>query len=211
MTHAQQLNKAQLALYFIYDSHCPWSYAATPLVNALSEAFPKMQLHLLHCSHFNGSDSAGLDQVDAVKACAAVPFGREHIRYANSPKDATKTANLMAWLETKQPDKMLAVLNAIQKAHFVEGNPLTNKHDFSDLLSEFKLSPANKVFRESLINDAEQILAGIAEIGEAIGTTAFPALLMTVDDQGIFIDHSQYLSTPASVVEFVLNEIQHLD
>ncbi|ACJ29293.1 Protein-disulfide isomerase, putative [Shewanella piezotolerans WP3] len=205
------INKAQLALYFIYDSHCPWSYAATPLVNALSEAFPKMQLHLLHCSHFDGSDSAGLDQVNAVRDLAEVKFGREHIRYANSPKDATKVANLMAWLETKQPDKMLSVLNAIQKAHFIDGNPLTNKHDFSELISTHKLSPSNKIFRDGLINDAEQILAGIAEIYEVLGTTSFPALLITVDDQGIFIDHSKYLAKPESVVESVLQEMQNLD
>ena len=211
MTTDSKLNKAQLALYFIYDSHCPWSYAATPLVNALSEAFPKMQLHLLHCSHFDGSDSAGLDQVDAVKAVSSVKFGTEHIRYVNSPKDATKTANLMAWLETKQPEKMLAVLNSLQQAHFVEGNPLSNKHDFSAIFASHKLSPSNKIFRDGLIHDAEQTLAGIAEIYEVLGSTSFPALLITVDDQGIFIDHSKFLAAPATVVESVLQEMQQLD
>ena len=106
---------------------------------------------------------------------------------------------------------MLTVLNAIQKAHFVDGNPLTNKHDFSELITTHKLSPSNKIFRDGLINDAEQILAGIAEIYEVIGTTSFPALLITVDDQGIFIDHSKYLATPELVVDYVQQEMQHLD
>ncbi|QQX82388.1 protein-disulfide isomerase [Shewanella sp. KX20019] len=211
MNNDTKLNDAQLALYFIYDSHCPWSYAATPLVNALSEAFPKMNLHLLHCSHFDGTDSAGLEQVDTIKNLSKVKFGREHIRYANSPKDATKVANLMAWLETKQPDKMLTVLNALQHAHFVEGNPLTNKHDFSAIFDSHKLSPSNKVFREGLISDAEQTLAGIAEIYEVIGTTSFPVLLITVNDQGIFIDHSKHLSAPETVVETVRQEAENLD
>ncbi|WOT06843.1 protein-disulfide isomerase [Shewanella youngdeokensis] len=211
MTNNTQPKGTQLALYFIYDSHCPWSYATTPLVNALSEAFPKMALHLLHCSHFDGSDSAGLDQVDRIKNIAKVKFGREHIRYANSPKDSSKVANLMAWLDTKQPKKMLNVLNEVQKAHFVEGNPLTSKHDFSELLDTLKLSPSNKVFKDGLISDAEQILAGIAEIYDVIGTTSFPVLLLTVDEQGIFIDHSQHLSAPETVVDTVLEEMKNLD
>ena len=73
------------------------------------------------------------------------------------------------------------------------------------------LSPSNKIFRDGLINDAEQILAGIAEIYEVIGTTSFPALLITVDDQGIFIDHSKYLETPELVVDYVQQEMQHQD
>ena len=43
-------DEGALALYFIYDSHCPWSYATTPLVNAISEAYPEMNLNLMHCA-----------------------------------------------------------------------------------------------------------------------------------------------------------------
>ncbi|WP_299794661.1 protein-disulfide isomerase [uncultured Shewanella sp.] len=194
-------------LYFIYDSHCPWSYAATLLVNALSDAFPEMKIHMLHCAHFNGTDSAGQEQVDAVGKLSGVKFGREHLRYVNSPKNATKTANLMAWMQNKQADKMLPVLNALQKAHFIDGNPLACKHDFTRLLEQYKLSPSNKVFRDELSSDAESILAGIAEIQEMIGTTAFPVLLLSTDERGIFIDHSLYLDKPLAVVEAVQKEL----
>ncbi|RTR37616.1 protein-disulfide isomerase [Shewanella canadensis] len=194
-------------LYFIYDSHCPWSYAATPVVNALSEAYPEMNIHLLHCTHFNGSDSAGQEQVDAVLKLSAVKFGREHIRYVNSPKNAIKTANLMAWMQNKQPDKMLPVLNALQKAHFIEGNPLNSKHDFTHILEQFKLSPSNKVFRDELSSDAEYVLEDISEIQEMIGTMAFPVLLLSTEDKGVFIDHSLYLGQPQDVVEAVKQEL----
>ncbi|ABV36669.1 conserved hypothetical protein [Shewanella sediminis HAW-EB3] len=194
-------------LYFIYDSHCPWSYAATPVVNALSEAYPEMNIHTLHCAHFNGSDSAGQEQVDAVLKLSAVKFGREHIRYVNSPKNAIKTANLMAWMQNKQPDKMLPVLNALQKAHFIEGNPLDCKHDFTNILEQFKLSPSNKVFRDELSSDAEYILEDIGEIQEMIGTVAFPVLLLSTEDKGVFIDHSLYLGKPQAVVEAVKQEL----
>ncbi|QFU22785.1 protein-disulfide isomerase [Shewanella eurypsychrophilus] len=194
-------------LYFIYDSHCPWSYGTTPLVNALKEAYPEMNVHLLHSAHFIGTDSAGEEQMEDVARISGLKFGRDHIRYANSPKNSIKVANLMGWMQSKLADKQLPVLNALLRAHFVEGNPLTTKHDFTEIVERFKLSPSNKVFKDELSSDAEYVLSDIAEIQEMIGTTSFPALVMTVDDHAIFIDHSQYLSNPEAVVVAVAKEI----
>jgi protein-disulfide isomerase-like protein with CxxC motif len=198
-------------LYFIYDSHCPWSYATTPLVNALQAAYPEMKVNLLHSAHYIGKDSAGEAQMEAAAKISGLKFGRDHIRYVNSPKNSIKTANFMAWLQGKQADKQLAVLNALQRAHFIEGNPLDNKHDFNDIAEKFKLSPSNKVFKDELSMDAEYVLEGIEEIQEVIGTAGFPALVMTVNDNAIFIDHSKYLSSPLAVVAAVEKEIAALE
>lgn len=40
----------------------------------------------------------------------------------------------MACLEGKQADKQLVVFNALQRAHLIERNPLSNKHDFNDIV-----------------------------------------------------------------------------
>ncbi|MDO6611334.1 protein-disulfide isomerase [Shewanella sp. 1_MG-2023] len=194
-------------LYFIYDSHCPWSYAATPIANALQEAYPKMQVHLLHAAHYMGKDSAGEEQMEAAERSSGLKFGRDYIRYANSPKSSIKTANLMGWMQSKQADKQLPVLNALQRAHFIEGNPLNTKHDFMDIVEKFKLSPSNKIFRDELNMDAEYVLESIEEIQQMIGTKNFPAMVMTVGDNAIFIDHSKYISSPHAVVDAVKQEI----
>ena len=194
-------------LYFIYDSHCPWSYAATPLVNALQQAYPEMNVHLLHSAHYIGKDSAGEEQMQAAAKISGLKFGRDHIRYVNSPKNSVKTANLMAWLQSKHADKQLPVLNALQRAHFIEGNPLDRKHDFNAIVEKFKLSPTNKVFKDELSMDAEYVLEGIEEIQQVIGTMGFPAIVMTVNDNAIFVDHSKYLSNPQAVVAAVEEEI----
>jgi protein-disulfide isomerase-like protein with CxxC motif len=194
-------------LYFIYDSHCPWSYATTPLVNALQAAYPQMTVHLLHSAHYIGTDSAGEDQMAAAAKISGLKFGRDHIRYVNSPKNSIKTANLMAWLQAKQPEKQLVTLNAIQRAHFIEGNPLDNKHDFNAIVENCKLSPSNKIFKDELSMEAEYVLESIIEIQQVIGTTGFPVLVMTVDDNAIFIDHSLYLNNPQAVVAAVEKEI----
>ena len=43
-------------LFFIYDSHCPWSYATTPLVNAVNNSLPEVVLNLWHCAYFSDAD-----------------------------------------------------------------------------------------------------------------------------------------------------------
>lgn len=110
-------------------------------------------------------------------------------------------------MQDKQANKQLALLNALQAAHFVEGNPLNTKHDFNAIVEKLKLSPSNKVFKDELSVDAENILEAIAEIQQMLGTTSFPVLVMTVNDNAIFIDHSQYLNNPKGVVTAVEQEI----
>jgi len=194
-------------LFFIYDSHCPWSYASTALVNELEKSYPEMIIHLWHCAHYDGSDSVGYQHMDSVSKQSVAKFGREYIRFADSPKNAVMTANLMSWLQNKQPEKAVVVLNALQKAHFIEGNPLTCKHDFSEIIEQFKLSPPNKIFKDELSNEAEFTLSDIHEVQEFMDTTAFPALLLTVDDKAVLLNHSLYLSKPETIVKAVKKEL----
>lgn len=206
-THAQ---KEPLALYFIYDSHCPWSYAATPVVAELINAFDYSDVHLLHCAHFNGSDAPKKAQVDQVRALSEVPFGDAYLKGLNGKMSSVKTANFMSWVQSKQADKEFELLKALQHQHFVDANPLDSRVDFDKIISQYKLSPSNKVFKDAISHEAESVLAGIAEISEAIGTNAFPVLVMTSGDQAIFIDHSQFLSEPEAVVNNVKQELAAL-
>ncbi|NKF50828.1 protein-disulfide isomerase [Shewanella sp. WXL01] len=195
-------------LYFVYDSHCPWSYAATRIVNELHSAYPKMVVNLLHTAHFIGKDCAGEKQVNAVIKASQMKFGKLHLQHVNSPKNSIKAANFMRWLQAKQPQKQLDVLNALQHAHFVEGNPLDSKHNFNTITEQFKLSPSGKVFKNELSLDAEQTLEDIAEIQQVLGTQSFPALVMVFNDNAIFIDHSKYLASPQAVLKDVEQEIK---
>lgn len=197
-----------LELFFIYDSHCPWSYATTPLVNALRNAYPKMDIKLLHCAHYNGSDCAGQEQVNAVNDHSDVKFGKEYLRFANSSKNATIAANLLGWVQAKQPAKALDTLIAIQQAHFVEGNPLGYKNDFSEIVEQCKLSPPNKVFKEELSNDAQYVISDIEEMQEFMGTTAFPALLLITGEKAVLLNHQLYLDNPQAIVEAVALELK---
>jgi len=190
-------------LYFIYDSHCPWSYATTPLVNTLSEHFPDLEIHTWHCAHYNGSDCAGFSQIKAAEKESGRTFGQEHIRFADSPKSAILTANFMAWLQDKQHEKALPVLNALQQAHFVEGNPLGCKNDFVEIIAQFKLSPPNKVFKDELTNEALYQQSDIQELQAFMQTTAFPAMLLTYSDNAVLLDHARFLNNPTNIIKEV--------
>jgi len=194
-------------LYFVFDSHCPWSYASTSLVNAIAKSYPDIDITMWHCAHYDGSDGAGLKQAEAVSDQSTVAFGNAYLRHANQAQDATLTANLMAWLGNKQPEKTLSVLNALQHAHFVDGNTLSQPDDFAEIVDTFKLSPPAKVFKQQLSKDAANVMNDVGELQEHIGTTAFPALLLLVEDKAVLLNHSLYLENPAAIVEAVRLEL----
>ncbi|WP_371372842.1 protein-disulfide isomerase [Thalassotalea aquiviva] len=195
-------------IYFIYDSHCPWSYASTALLNHIHHAYKDMPIHLFHVVHYDGSDGIEVKTAKQVQAQSSVTFSENYLRFIQDDKDGTISANLLTWVNKREPAKSLAVLNALQKAHFQDGNPLRQQDDFNDIIKEFKLSPPAKVFRSVLSKDAEFNLAGIAELQELMQTQAFPALLLAKDDNLILLNHNLYLTKPETIVEAVELELK---
>ena len=43
-----------IELFYIYDTHCPWSYATTKLTNEIAKAFPQIKINLWHCANYEG-------------------------------------------------------------------------------------------------------------------------------------------------------------
>ena len=195
-------------LYFIYDSHCPWSYAATSLVNCISNAYPEMSLNLWHSARYEGDELIEKRTIDTVISDANFTFSTEYINTLDQEKDSTISANLIAWAQLKTPHLVLPLLNSIQKKHFQQGLALTTKSDFTDIINEFKISPPDKVFNnKKLTKDAAFIVHDIFEFQEVINTTAIPALLIAVDDNLTLLDHSLYLQQPESIIEAINLEL----
>lgn len=195
-------------IYFIYDSHCPWSYATTKLVNCIAKAYPDMPIHLLHTCYYDGSDGVTKKQISLVEELSAADFGDDYADYSDSPKDATMAANLLTWIQNKTPEFSLPVLNALQEAHFVHGNPLREKEDFNEVLKPFKLSPPVKIFKDKMTKDVLGNLQGIEELQELMQTKAFPALLLAKDQNLVLLNHNLYLLEPQAIVEAVALELK---
>lgn len=195
-------------LFFIYDSHCPWSYAATPLVNEIAKAIPTLNIHFWHGAYFEGDEIINHKQLNAVSQMSNTSFSSAYKATENTAKDSTLAANVLSWANEKSPQSTLSLLNAIQEAHFQQGLALTNKADIDDILQSLKLSPPNKALTtEKLTKDAENSIHNIFDMQDVIGTKAIPALLLAVNDNLTLINHNLYLKEPQNVVDAIKYEM----
>jgi len=200
-------------LFFLYDSHCPWSYVTTRLVNEISNAFPDMTLNLWHTAFFDGksgeSTSVKMNEINEVEKLANIHFSNNYQKTLEQNKDSILSANLMTWAQQKTPNLALPLLNALHKAHFEQGNMLNTQTDLDAIISELKLSPPAKVFKgDKLSKDTLMQLEEIYALQEIINTEAIPALLLAVDEQLILLNHNFYLSQPTAIVEAVQLEFK---
>ena len=197
-------------LFFIYDSHCPWSYATTPLVNEIAEAFPDITINLFHCARYEGDDQISPTTISAVTTDSAATFSSLYQKQLKQSADSVMSANLMGWVGQKSQHATLPLLNAIQEAHFQQGMPLTTKEEFDSIIDALKLSPPSKIFtNKKLSKDADIALHDIFELQEIISTQATPALLLAVGENLIMLNHNLYLPTPASIVDAVAQELSN--
>lgn len=200
-------------LFFIYDTHCPWSYATTPLVNAVKQELPEITLNLWHCAYFSDADGDNIiskKQIAEVKGLSMVNFSPEYVNRLSKAKDSTLCANLMTWAANKTPQQALALLNALQTAHFSTGNELSEQTDLAEILEQFKLSVPTKVFNtKKLTNDAEAQVHEIYALQDIIETQAIPAVLLAVDNELILLNHSVYLENVDAFVESVKIELNN--
>ena len=195
-------------LFFIYDSHCPWSYAASSLVNVISKNYPDIKLNLWHCARYEGDELVSKQTIDDVVNFSECKFSSHYLDKLSLEKDSTISANLLAWTQTKVPHLTLPLLNALQEKHFQQGIALTSESDFSDIINELKISPPNKIFNnEKLTKEAEMTLHAIFELQEVIQTSAIPAVLLAVGDNLTLLNHNLYLQEPSSIVEAIKLEL----
>ena len=199
-------------LFFLYDSHCPWSYVATKLVNEIHTAFPQITLNLWHTAFFDGktNESTGSkkNEIKEVERLANIQFSQNYLQLLPESKSSILSANLMTWAQSKTPDLALPLLNLLQQAHFEQGIHLTSATDFDATINTLKLSPPAKVFKhDKLSKDAMMQLEEIFSLQEIINTQAIPALLLAIEDQLILLNHNFYLSQPKAIVEAVQLEL----
>lgn len=205
-------------LFFLYDSHCPWSYVTTKLVNEINNAFPDIALNLWHTAFFDGKSNESINgklkEIKEVESVANISFSSDYQHILEQNKNSLLSANLMTWAQHKTQNLALPLLNALQKAYFEHGNELTTQADLDEIISELKLSPPSRVFKsDKLTKDSLIQLEEIFDLQEIINTEAIPALLLAVDDQLILLNHNFYLTQPKAIVEAIQLELNkyHLD
>ncbi len=195
-------------LFFLYDSHCPWSYAATPLVNTIIESFPDIALHTWHVAYFQGDQTINKNQISEISKTANVSFSEQYLAQLTKNKDSVLVANLMAWVSQKSSHNVLPILNALQKEHFVNGNELIQKEQLMAIIEQFKISPPAKALKnDKLSKEAEFVFQDAYELLEIIGTQAIPALLLAVNNDLVLLNHNLYLDNPKHIIDAVTIEL----
>ena len=147
---------SSVQLFFLYDSHCPWSFATTPLVNEIHKAYPQITLHLWHSAFFSSLNEAETpieeQEILDVEQLANIHFSSAYRQMLNQGRDSTLAANIMTWAQLKAPSLALPLLNALQEAHFCQGNSLQSKDDLENIIAELKLSPPAKIFKSDKLS-----------------------------------------------------------
>jgi len=197
-------------LFFIYDTHCPWSYVTTPLVKAIHHALPEININLWHSAHFSSNDESKItkEQLNEITYLTDVKFSDAYTANIDTKKDSTLSANLMTWASNKTPLQALNLLTELQRAHFEQGNPLTLQSEMNEIVNQLKLSPPAKVYKEDkLSNDVLAQIEEVFALQEIIQTEAIPALLLAIDNELILLNHHLYLKEPQAIVEAVELEL----
>ena len=198
-----------MELFFIYDTHCPWSYAATPLVNEVSKVFPHINILLWHNAYYDGETYVEQKDIDDVIALSGAEFSQAYLDNLGHKKDSTYAANIMTWAQNKEPQQALTILNNLQRIHFGLGNELDSKESVQEVVKELKLSLPSKILKnEKLTSDAEMVVHEIFALQEVIQTKAIPALLLAIDDELILFNHNFYLDNPKGIIEAIELEVE---
>jgi putative protein-disulfide isomerase len=205
------LNTPNAELFYIYDSHCPWSYASAVLVGKVLSAFPNITLRAMHIGYYDGDNKVSATTLADVGEFSQVVFGANYLDTLNYTKDSTLAANLMAWVQNKSAKSAFELLTKLQHAHFVLGNELTDKDSVSEIIDELKLSPPAKCLQSNkLTKDAEFAIHDIIEVQEIIGTQAIPAMLLACNESLVLLNHNLYLENPEAIIEAVNIELDNL-
>jgi len=200
--------KMPFELFFIYDSHCPWSYKTTDLVENILIAYPKAKLHLFHCNYFDGEQTISNETINSVKKQTGSAFSNEYLNNLSETVNSTLVANLMAWTQNKVAKQAFPLLKQLQKMHFELGLSLTEPDMLTPAIESLKLSPPQKIMtNKKLSKEAEFSLQDISELQEIMGTEAIPALLVAIDDNLTLLNHNFYLEQPEKIVEAIELEL----
>jgi protein-disulfide isomerase-like protein with CxxC motif len=195
-------------LYFIYDSHCPWSYATTAIVAEIKANFPQINLQLLNTAYYDGQSVIDVSTIESVKGLTSAEFSTSYLNALDETKDSTLCSNLMTWVQNKAPHCALELLQALQHQHFVKANNCTQRQEIENIINQFKLSPPAKCLQnERLTKDAEFVVHEITALQELIGTAAIPALMLAVGDNLILLNHNLYLEQPEQIVTAIEQEL----
>ena len=204
------------SLHYIFDPLCGWCYAAAPLVHAAAK-LPGLQITM----HGGGMmTDARRRQITADWRDYVLPHDERIAQMTGQVfGDAYKDGLLNevgAWLDSAPPttailaaqqltSQGLAMLEAIQSAHYVRGLHISEAPVLTDLAAELGLERAafDAAYQQLQGMATQQHIDQSRRMLQASGAQGFPTLLVqrSADDALQRIDVSDWLGQPAAFAD----------
>lgn len=203
-------------LHYIFDPLCGWCYAASPMVRAVAQHFGPQLAWRFHPgllmpepTELSPAFRAHILAADQrIARMTGVPFGEAYQARLRSDAmlvlhSVPAAAAVMTVLRL-QPQSGLAMLEAIQRTHYVEGGEVCDLAVLLGLAEElgFGGETFGAMLAETLAGLPEQVTVARALLQKA-GGGGFPTFVLERDGDIQRIDHAPAYEQPARLVAAV--------
>jgi putative protein-disulfide isomerase len=199
------------SLHYIYDPLCGWCYCAEPLVNVATAVDGlKIELHggglWPEPTRLPQESRAYIRQMDErAAAISGQPYGKAYLEGLLPDPTMTlesrpTTAAVLA--AEALAGEGLAMLRAIQHAHYERGLKVVEAEVLGDLASELGLDRASFEAHRAEARVDEHI-AESRRLMQQIGAGGFPAFVLQIGERLHGVPHQRYASDPAGFVEWL--------
>ena len=201
-------------LHYVYDPLCGWCYAAEPLVQAAATAGVKIVLHggglwdpAVHASDAKRRNMREND--DRIGRMTGQVFGRAYLDGLLVDPESTwwsrPTIAAVLAAETMEAGQGLAMIAAIQRAHYVEGLRVVDGAVLTDAAHGIGLDTGR--FVEAL--QAALVDAHVQETRRLMrrhGLQGFPSFLSERDGMCERLPHEACYGRPAAFVSMIRDD-----
>lgn len=200
-------------LYYIYDPLCGWCYGASKLADA-ANALDGIELTLRagglwpEPTQLPSEMRQYIRQADARNAeLNSVSFGEPYLSgllfdQALVLESRPVVAAVLA-AQALDPDLGIEMLNAIQRAHYIDGRHVVRQDVLSDLAAGLGLDAAR--FEEAVA--AARVESHIAEtrrLMARVGATGFPTFVLEIEGRLLGVPHHQFAGNPTGFTDWLL-------
>jgi len=202
-------------LHYIYDPLCGWCYGAEPLVSAASKVdglalrmhagglWPQPTRLPEHMRRY-------IQQADArVGQMSGQPYGEPYLNgllfdpdlvLESRPVISAVLAVLAA--QALDPTKGLAMLRAIQHAHYERGQHVVREATLREIAAEIGLDVA--AFADALTKvPVDEHIAQSQELMNNVGAQGFPTFVLQIGNDWFAVPHGRFASAPGKFAEWL--------
>lgn len=207
-------------LHYLYDPMCGWCYAAAPLLEAVTRRLPKLPV-ILHGGglFMNQQITPGLAthirEHDArIARLSGQTFGDPYLQgLLNDPATRLNSPPLIAAIlavAQLEPDRALAMLAAIQQAHYRHGLRVSEPSCLQQLAQSLGLSaPAfERALTAWLDTGVDDHLAQTRDLMARTGARGYPTFVLQRGHQLSRLDHSHFYGRPEEFAALLHAQLQ---